>query len=299
MNTDCFEIGMIQAFMDGEASPELAARIANHAADCEPCAKLLAEAEEQNAMVFAVLERELDAMVPTQRLWNRINESIAETRDTMSIFGRFRAFAAFYVANPSLASALSLLIVFGIAVVLWNMRGTIDVSETGATGVPAGTRNASTGGAGSASGVSDIAGMNNQSSIDKRRDSAGDSETSGARIEAAVEREPVRPRASLAVYRTTSPPRVALLPGERVYLDTIAGLSEEFDASKDRVLPPSARVSLERDLAVVDDAIRKMRGVVKRNPDNLSARQVLYASYQDKIDLLNSVALRDELASVR
>jgi hypothetical protein len=53
-------------------------------------------------------------------------------------------------------------------------------------------------------------------------------------------------------------------------------------------------------MAVVNDSIKRMREVVKKNPRNQAARQVLYASYQDKIDLLSSVAQREELmASLR
>jgi hypothetical protein len=53
-------------------------------------------------------------------------------------------------------------------------------------------------------------------------------------------------------------------------------------------------------MAVVDDAINKMRNEVKKNPKNESAKQVLYASYQNKIDLLNSVSRKEELmASLR
>jgi hypothetical protein len=66
---------------------------------------------------------------------------------------------------------------------------------------------------------------------------------------------------------------------------------------KDSVLRPSERVSFERDMAVVDDAITKMKKEVRRNPKNESAKQVLYTSYQNKIDLLNSVSQREELVA--
>ena len=63
---------------------------------------------------------------------------------------------------------------------------------------------------------------------------------------------------------------------------------------------PSQRVAYEHDMAVVDDAIVKMKKEVKKNPANRSARQVLYASYQNKIDLLKSVSQKEELmASLR
>jgi ribosomal protein S15P/S13E len=85
------------------------------------------------------------------------------------------------------------------------------------------------------------------------------------------------------------------LPGEESYVRTIADLKQNVDEQKDVVLTPSTRVSYERDMAVVNDSIKRMRDEVKKNPKNQAAKQVLYASYQDKIDLLNSVAQREEL----
>jgi hypothetical protein len=63
---------------------------------------------------------------------------------------------------------------------------------------------------------------------------------------------------------------------------------------------PSERVAYERDMAMVNDSIDRMRREVKKNPKNESAKQVLYSSYQNKIDLLNSVSQKGELmASLR
>ncbi len=90
------------------------------------------------------------------------------------------------------------------------------------------------------------------------------------------------------------------LPGEESYMRTIADLKQNVDGQKDRIMNPSSRISYERDMAVVNDAIKKMKEVVKKNPKNQSAKQVLYSSYQNKIDLLNSVVEREELmASLR
>ena len=53
-------------------------------------------------------------------------------------------------------------------------------------------------------------------------------------------------------------------------------------------------------MAVVDDAIAKMRVQINKDPKNDTAKQVLYSSYQNKIDLLNSVSQKEELvASLR
>jgi hypothetical protein len=90
------------------------------------------------------------------------------------------------------------------------------------------------------------------------------------------------------------------LAGEESYVRTIATLSKDVESQKDIVLRPSERIAYERDMAVVNDTINKMRKAVKKNPRNEAAKQVLYSSYQNKINLLNSVAQREELfASVR
>lgn len=88
--------------------------------------------------------------------------------------------------------------------------------------------------------------------------------------------------------------------GEGGYVTTISALSRTVEGKMDGALRPSQRVAFERDMAVIDDAIAKMKKEVKRNPKNETARQVLYASYQNKIDLLNSVAQKEELmASIK
>jgi hypothetical protein len=100
--------------------------------------------------------------------------------------------------------------------------------------------------------------------------------------------------------RDVSAVEAAYLPGEVSYVKTISDLKQSVDGKKDRVLTPSSRVSYERDMAVVNDSIKRMQMVVRKNPRNQAAKQVLYSAYQDKIDLLNSVAQREELmASLR
>ena len=85
------------------------------------------------------------------------------------------------------------------------------------------------------------------------------------------------------------------LQGENTYLQTISTLSKTVDENKDFTLTPTERVSFERDLAVVNDSIKKMKEEVRKNPTNKAAREVLQSSYQNKIDLLNSVAEKSEL----
>ena len=104
--------------------------------------------------------------------------------------------------------------------------------------------------------------------------------------------------ATPAVYKTSSPATAnsdGYMPGEESYVKTISSLTKTVEGQKDGVMRPSERIAYERDMAVVNDAIGKMRTEVKRNPKNESAKQVLYSSYQNKIDLLNSVSQKEEL----
>jgi hypothetical protein len=98
---------------------------------------------------------------------------------------------------------------------------------------------------------------------------------------------------------TAAAPSYEYIPGEESYVKTIATLNQTVAGQKDVVMRPSERVSYERDMAVVNDSIKKMRDAVRKNPKNESAKQVLYASYQNKIDLLNSVSQKEELLALR
>jgi hypothetical protein len=287
MNGKCFEIGRIQAFLDGELTPDLSARLTNHVADCDACAALLARAEEEMSIVFPALDREFNTLVPTQRLWTRINEGIVEEKRSAPFWQRFRNAILAQIASPSLAAAAGVLIVFGIFAAVWSLRSGI-VADPGpiASAPPA---------AQPASVVTDpgqIASVINE---------PAETRTASPRIErAGYTRENIKP--VTAEYRPSTAPASAsngYIPGEESYVKTIQNLSSTVDNQKDTALRPSARVTYERDMAVVDDAIKRMKHEVRKNPKNESAKQVLYSSYQNKIDLLNSIAQKEELMSLK
>ena len=52
MRDKCFEIGTIQAFLDGELASDVSENIARHLSLCDDCALLLAEAEEETAFAY-------------------------------------------------------------------------------------------------------------------------------------------------------------------------------------------------------------------------------------------------------
>ncbi|MFN0140288.1 MAG: hypothetical protein ACKVQW_09405 [Pyrinomonadaceae bacterium] len=290
MKLDCLDIGTIQSFLDGELANDEKTRVSTHVAVCDTCAAMLAQADDESAIVFPALAREFDTLVPTQRLWNRINESITAEKQQASVWEKVYAFFVATFASPSITVAAGLLIVagvFGILVINRAPAPTSDaVSETTTEqfGPPAFVTTAVP-----------------QNFDDLEETSPAP--TSAVRAERASFRtESHRPNIQPAVNRA-QPAAISTadyMPGEESYVKTIVNLSRTVDEQKaDGVLRPSQRIAYERDMAVVDDAISKMRAALKRNPKNESARQVLYSSYQNKIDLLNAVAQKEELIASR
>lgn len=298
MNEKCFDSGAIQAFLDGELAPEMSVKFTNHIAVCDDCAVALAEAEEETAFVFAALDNELDTLVPTQRLWTKINDSITEEKRKTPFLQKVWSFITVSLATPSFAAVLGFFVVAGIFVAVLTMRqdgqnepiAKVDspkiatpVKETKIIAdeiVPS----------------SDSAGDEVVKPLNatERRTNSRENDFRKLVVKANYPDkkqpdspiiDPPAPRVEKAVY----------LPGEASYVKTIATLNQTVEAQKDTVLRPSARIAFEKDLAVVQDSIDKMKNEVRKNPKNETAKQVLYAAYQNKIDLLNSVAERGEL----
>lgn len=304
MSENCFDIGILQAFIDGEVSPDIAARLTDHAADCDICALALADAEEQNSLVFSALEREMNTLVPTQRLWSRINDSIETEKRSTPVWQKIIAAVTAQLRNPSFATAFGVLLIAGMFALVWNYRapstvqpGPLTASAPTAVSNPSSAQQVDV--VGDNTTVASAAPQQAEPAFTESNLSSRELNKLAVKVSQPAGRTPVT--AQHAVIRETSnSASMGYLPGEESYVKTIAELKQNVDSKKDVVLTPSSRVAYERDMAVVDDSITKMKKVVRTNPKNQSARQVLYSSYQDKIDLLNSVAQREELiASIR
>src|SRR6185369_4406337 len=115
---NCLDTGTIQAFLDGELASAAASKVSAHIATCDACASQLAAAEEESAFVFSVLEREMDELVPTQRLWNKINDSIEVERHNAPFWQQAWAYISIALSNPSIAVAAALVVVFGLFTVV-------------------------------------------------------------------------------------------------------------------------------------------------------------------------------------
>lgn len=313
MTQKCLDIGTIQAFLDGEIDFAQADAVSAHVAQCDNCANLLAESEEESAFAFAALEQEFDTLVPTKRLWTKINDSIEQEREKKSFWKPIFAF----LLQPSTAAFTSLILVFAVVISLLTTRpNQTAISYVAPSNSPSASR-------------TEIARTteNNQAATENQTPPiaapSAETENNAPRLIAAKteknERSEFRP--ARAVYVEENNPKVANdarvgnsprnpeivnsnrnenLSGEESYVKTIAALTETVNTRKDEVLNSSARFAFERDMQMTDDAIENMRKEVKKNPKNEAAKQILRASYQNKIDLLNSVAEKNELmASVR
>ena len=301
MMKKCFDEVILQAFLDNELPLELSQNVARHVADCDSCAVLLAEVEEETSFTYNALEQEFDTLIPTNRLWTKINESIETQNRKVSVWTRILNFK-FQISNFKLnivnvAAFASLLMIVGVVTALVVVKNN-NVSSDIAVNKPP---------------VQEVqkAKINDPAPVvqppiltpadeNKPRNTANPQ----FRVEKAnfvkVEQKRKTEVETPIVIPKTQPPVAQYLDGEESYVNTIARLEKTVDGNKDEVLKPSARFAYEKDLAVVNDAIIKMKQEVRKNPKNEGAKQVLFSSYQNKIELLNSVTQRSELmASMR
>jgi hypothetical protein len=298
MMEKCFDEGTLQAFLDNELAPELSQAIARHLVDCDPCAILLAEVEEETAFAFATLEQEFNTLVPTQRLWTKINESIEIQHRKRSLWQHILTFvSSLSFTNPHVVAFGSLLLIVGVVSTLIvvkndNSNSIAGLNKTTVPPIQIAKAEKTTPPVGDV--VEKPAGKSVEADV---IDSPKNPTASQYRIEKAnfVENKPFRKPENNTPVVIPQPAAPQYLDGEESYVDTIARLEKTVNQNKDEVLKPSARFSYEKDLAVVDDTIRKMRKEVKKNPKNEDAKQILFATYQNKIELLNSVTQRGEL----
>lgn len=285
----CFDAGTIQAFLDGELSQEIVENVTHHIAICDSCALNVANAEEEVEFAFSTLDDEFNNLVPTERLWTKINYSIEAEGRNKSIWKSVFAF----LTSPSAIGFASIVIVFGLFIGLYGVKNS---PNKGAVAVKS-VKNDS----------------NEKNSLETAALPAKSQPTEVAAVEpesvshpSAVEPEFTarkayyeRDRVAQRVRNSSTSPDIAYpsenLAAEESYVRTISTLEKTIVNQKDEVMQPAARFAFEKDIAVADDTINKMKAEVKKNPSNETARVLLRNSYQNKIDLLNSLAEKSEL----
>jgi hypothetical protein len=269
----------LQSYFDGELSIELMESVTSHLASCATCAAAARELEEETALLTTALSTEFEASVPTERLRQRIDAAVLGDRVA----------AAQSIEKPSgLAAFFNGLLNFGTQRTLGYASLVVVLAFAAIIGVVK---------------------MRTETEVAQNPPVVNPSEqvkeqVAQAPIESKEEQNVVPPTVAdgirvrpskgagfrpIKASANPAPEPVKLLPGERSYLQTIARLDSTIKSNK-REMRPSLRAEYERNLAVVDRAIAATRSAAKSNPNDPDAADFMFAAYQSKVDLLNTIA---------
>jgi anti-sigma factor RsiW len=282
--TRCLDEARLQSYFDGELPIESMESVTSHLASCETCATAARELEEESALVMNALAMEFEASVPTERLRQRIDEvvlgdrlAVARSANKTSVLAGFFSGLFNFGSQRTLGYA-------GLVVVL-AFAAIVAVVKIKTTPVPALPPQEI------AANVNPPASNNPDGFKSATPVVNGPENTVSSKIPAPVK------HASNGNFRTVKYPSnttpktapVKLLPGERSYLQTIARLDSTIKSNK-KSMRPGLQVEYERNLAVVDRAIAATRSAAKSNPSDPDAADFMFAAYQSKVDLLNTIA---------
>ncbi|HMF55170.1 MAG TPA: zf-HC2 domain-containing protein [Pyrinomonadaceae bacterium] len=313
MREMCFDEAVLQSYSDGELSPETMQSVAAHINTCADCAETAKEIESETELMRVALAHEMGLSVPTESLRSRIDAAIraeqygmqaVEVREESKLRTWFAGLMSSFNLSPQqVIGFASLVVVVTFAAIFAAIKlqhGTPGVSTS--TGEQAAINRSNQQVAVPQSSTTQNAGEVNPTPapIDD-----GGAVTPTQQVAVSVRRkmrppfggrmvntEYVRPD----VQQQPDPPP---LPDEQGYLRAIASLTRAVNSTGNSSLPPSVQAEYRRNLALIDQAIAATRLSARRNPQDASARQFLYASYQNKVDLLSAVADQTMLVASR
>jgi len=282
----CLDEAMLQSYFDGELSTKLMESATLHLASCATCAAAARELEEENALLSEAFALEFSESVPTERLRRRVDAAITGiqvvrpvVQQPSAVSGFFSSLSRLFSFSPQRAfgyAALMVVLAFGVIFGLVKFRSSAPVKSANEPQV--------------AVSIQPNPGPTSTTDISKVTVNPGStSEPIPVRISKplSTSKAGYRPSVGKAAAPKLSP--VKLLPGERSYLQTIAKLDSTIkEGQKD--MRPALQVEYERNLAVVDRAIAATRSEVKKNPNDPDAADFMFAAYQSKVDLLNTIA---------
>lgn len=271
--TRCLDEARLQSYFDGELSIQLMESVTSHLASCVTCAAAARELEEETALLTAAFAAEFESSVPTERLRQRIDAAVLGERYSAAqvneksngLAGFFGGLLNFGSQRTLAYASLALLLAFAAIFGLMKMKRTPEQVATAPEVVKVNDTIAQAG--------------------------TGESQTIPP-VEIAPKTAPVAVhpiRVSERLSAAKPAPPVKLLPGERSYLQTIAKLDTTIKSNK-KSMRPSLQVEYERNLAVVDRAIAATRSAAKSSPNDPDAADFMFAAYQSKVDLLNTIA---------
>lgn len=295
----CLDDWLLQAYADGELSPQQASEAAAHFAACADCADALAAVEYETSFLASSFAPDESLSVPTEILRARINAAVAQLELSPeanhgssrggSFGGLLATLSGLFTFTPQGAAAFAgLLAILAVATVLFVVQksqqapgGNQIAKNERVNPAPA---TPSGGNSNQDVGVTPLPmpGGNGQGTINtpvkfKPRHSSGRSFVRGVAPSALKENS---------------------LPGEKDYQSAIASLEKTIKSGGDAVLSPSVRVKYERNLALLDSAIGETRRVAAGNPKDKDAVGFLMSAYQSKVELLTKVAERAQVSAL-
>jgi hypothetical protein len=265
----------LQSYFDGELSIEMMESVTSHLASCVTCAAAARELEEESALLTSALAAEFESSVPTEQLRQRIDTAVLGERisvaHTTQKSGFFAGLLNFGTQRTLGYASLAVVLAFAAILGIVKMRTPTEPATVVKTNPP----------------------QPDNGEIAKAAPTQENDGIPPVQITptSTAPRNIVRP---IKVAFTTPAPKpaaapVKLLPGERSYLQTIARLDSTIQSNK-KAMRPSLQVEYERNLAVVDRAIAATRSAAKSNPSDSDAADFMFAAYQSKVDLLNTIA---------
>ena len=285
--TRCLDEARLQSYFDGELSIELMESVTSHLASCVTCAAAARELEEETALLTSALSAEFEASVPTERLRQRIDEAVLGERVAFAQATEKRSgLAGFFAGLLNLGTqrtlgyaSLAVVIAFGAIIGVVQLRKDAVVNPDSAAINPLKSDDRQ------ATNVTPAAAPTEEGPkvVTPEASNVSDSQPNRIRRNRPVTNSTPAPAPAPALAP------VKLLPGERSYLQTIARLDTTIK-SNEKEMRPSLRAEYERNLAVVDRAIAATRTAAKSNPNDPDAADFMFAAYQSKVDLLNTIA---------
>ena len=278
--TRCLDEGMLQSYFDGELSGAMMESATLHLASCPTCAAAAREIQEEIHLMTTALAAEFEVSVPTDKLRQRIDAAVLDHRVEVASapgkagFGAFISSLLSFGTQRSLGYAsLAVVLAFGAIFGLVKLKTTpqtpaVDGNNEQIAVVPSSKVEEV---------KADVPGtvINTAKNTDRNTDFVAKAAKPKNRTNTASQPVAAEP--------------VKLIPGERAYLQTIARLDSTIKANQ-RDMRPSLQVEYQRNLAVVDRAIAATRSAAKSNPNDPYAADFMFAAYQSKVDLLNTIA---------
>lgn len=283
--TRCLDEATLQSYFDGELSGKMLETVTSHLATCPTCAATARELEEEIDLLMTALAPEFEASVPTERLRQRIDAavldhrvSVASTHERAGLGAFISSLLSFGTQRTLGYASLMMVLAFAAIFGLVKYRTTTPAQQQPRQEQPQ-----------VAQVPRPVEMTNDQVAVAPPKIKEVPVNISVPRKNTALAYRPIKASYTVNADTTPAPEPVKLLPGERAYLKTIAKLDSTIKANK-KQMRPSLQVEYERNLAVVDRAIAATRNAAKKNPNDPDSADFMFAAYQSKVDLLNTIA---------